>query len=101
MTRLKLAGPTAVAAGPSPDHWATRQSSDATSDGSLLRRFRAQRPGRTELYLRYAAGPPPCQGQLRRRPGQRFDAEDIVQSSSLLFPPRPRGHYQVPDGEEL
>jgi RNA polymerase sigma-70 factor (ECF subfamily) len=80
------------------------KTGDSLSDRSLLRRFQNGQPdAATQLYLRYAdrllklaAGQ--CAGDLK----VRIDPEDIVQSVFRTFFRRAvRGHYDVPEGEEL
>ena len=77
---------------------------DASSDHSLLRRFRqGSEDAATQLYLRYAnrvyrLAQAQCPPDLTRR----VDADDIVQSVfSSLFRRVRQGDYDVPAGEEL
>jgi RNA polymerase sigma-70 factor (ECF subfamily) len=74
------------------------------SDGSLLRRFQGgQHDASTELYLRYAERLHALVvKQSSKDLARRVDAEEIVQSVFRTFFRRAsRGHYSVPDGEEM
>jgi RNA polymerase sigma-70 factor (ECF subfamily) len=77
---------------------------EATTDASLLRRFRTgEGDAATELYKRYADRLANLAG-ARVTPDlkQRVDPEDIVQSVFRTFFRRAAlGQYEVPDGEEL
>ena len=79
-------------------------SSEAVSDGSLLRRFQGgQHDVSTELYLRYAKRLHALVvAQSSKDLARMVDAEEIVQSVFRTFFRRAsRGHYSVPDGEEM
>jgi RNA polymerase sigma-70 factor (ECF subfamily) len=75
-----------------------------TSDGSLIRRFRAgEDDAATALYARYVLK---LQRLADRNTGQdlasRFDADDVVQSVFRTFFRRVQlGDYDLPAGEEL
>ncbi len=77
---------------------------EATSDGSLLRRFRrGQADASTLLYLRHAGR---LHGLAVKKSSpdlaRRVDADEIVQSVFRTFFRRAsRGEYDVPDGEEM
>jgi RNA polymerase sigma-70 factor (ECF subfamily) len=77
---------------------------EATSDHSLLRRFRrGQDDASTQIYLRYA-NRLHALAASRSSPdlGRRIDPEDIVQSVFRTFFRRAAiGEYDVPDGEEM
>jgi RNA polymerase sigma-70 factor (ECF subfamily) len=77
---------------------------EASSDRSLLRRFRGGQPdAATQLYLRYAERLRAlAAGQFAPDLAPRVDPEDIVQSVFRTFFRRAAlGQYDVPEGEEL
>ncbi len=79
-------------------------SVDGLSDRSLLRRIQGGQPdASTQLYLRYAERLHSLvRAQSSSDLARRVDAEDIVQSVFRTFFRRAsRGHYNVPDGEEM
>jgi RNA polymerase sigma-70 factor, ECF subfamily len=79
-------------------------ASEAVSDGSLLRRIQGgQHDASTELYLRYAQRLHALVvAQSSKDLARVVDAEEIVQSVFRTFFRRAsRGHYSVPEGEEM
>jgi RNA polymerase sigma-70 factor (ECF subfamily) len=76
----------------------------ASSDGSLVRRFRSgEQDAATALFFRYAGR---IQHLAQRNTaadlGPRFDSDDVVQSVFRTFFRRVQtGLYELPDGEEL
>ena len=84
---------------------ATRATmSSATSDHSLLERFRhGSESAATQLYLRYAQRLRGLtRAQLSPALARRVEVDDLVQSVFGSFFRRARnGYYDVPEGEEL
>src|SRR3954467_6607208 len=77
---------------------------EASSDQSLLRRFRrGEDDGPTLLYLRYAERLRAlAAAQMAQGLAARVDSEDIVQSVFRTFFRRAaEGQYDVPEGEEI
>ena len=89
----------------STDRGASPESNEpALSDGTLLRRFQGgEDDAATAIYLRYAKR---LQRLAESQTGDdlavRLDPEDVVQSVFRTFFRRAaKGHYEIPDGEEL
>ena len=86
------------------DASAANDRTEATSDGSLLRRFqRGEANASTALYLRYAQRLRAlAEAQSSPELKRRVEPEEIVQSVFRTFFRRAsKGDYAVPEGEEI
>jgi DNA-directed RNA polymerase specialized sigma24 family protein len=87
------------------DHDTLTEADDPPlSDGTLLRRFQSgEDDAATAIYLRYAKRLQRlAESQTGDELAVRLDPEDVVQSVFRTFFRRAaKGHYEIPDGEEL